>query len=281
MFPVLLGLTSGLVWGVGDFLGGTTARRYPPVAVAFWSQFFGAVYLGVLVGIIGPEYAAEGVAWGVIAGAFTGLGLVCFYRGVAIGAMAIVAPISAASAVVPLIVAFARGEAPSTAELAGILLVLLGVVILSIPSERANTKSARPFLVVAFALGAALFWGLFYVFVDFGADTEAAPIWVIFGARLGAMVSVSVSAMATRTRIPSPRQFLLVLVALGLMDSTANVLFAWASTEGNIAVVSVLGSLYPVTTIALAWLVTRERVATYQYGAAAVALAGVAALAAA
>jgi drug/metabolite transporter (DMT)-like permease len=67
-------------------------------------------------------------------------------------------------------------------------------------------------------------------------------------------------------------------VAVGLTDVAANALFALASTQGLLALVSVLGSLYPVTTVLLAHVVLGERLTRAQLAGVAVALAGVAAL---
>jgi drug/metabolite transporter (DMT)-like permease len=46
---------------------------------------------------------------------------------------------------------------------------------------------------------------------------------------------------------------------VGLLDAGANALFALALTEGLASTVSVIGSLYPVTTVALAAVLLRER----------------------
>jgi drug/metabolite transporter (DMT)-like permease len=151
------------------------------------------------------------------------------------------------------------------------------------------------------ALGAAVGFGLFYVFVDAGtaaADAAAAgldvaqgggtggspgsPLWVIAGARAGSLVILSTIVLVGRRsalRWPGRRIGPVTLVGLG--DTGANLLFAYAATAGNLAVVGVLGSLYPVATVALARWLLGERLSGGQNAGVVLALTGVGLLAAA
>jgi len=70
------------------------------------------------------------------------------------------------------------------------------------------------------------------------------------------------------------------VLAVGLCDAGANVLFALATTRGLVSVVSVLTSLYPVIPVALAALLLRERLGRVQLSGAAAVLAGAALIAA-
>ncbi len=71
---------------------------------------------------------------------------------------------------------------------------------------------------------------------------------------------------------------MLPIVAIGLCDVAANALFAVASRHGLLSLVSVLGSLYPVATLFLAFALLGERLTRLQMLGVATALAGVAAL---
>ena len=66
----------------------------------------------------------------------------------------------------------------------------------------------------------------------------------------------------------------------GILDASANLMFAAGSQRGLVSVVAVLGSLYPVVTVALAALVLHERLGRLQAVGAAVALGGVVMIAA-
>jgi drug/metabolite transporter (DMT)-like permease len=140
--------------------------------------------------------------------------------------------------------------------------------------------------VLAMALGAALGFGLFFVFVDAGAAATAGSrgslLWVIAGARLSSLMTLSTIALVGRRsalRWPGRRMGPVALVGIG--DTGANLLFAYAATTGNLAVVGVLGSLYPVATVILARWLLGERLSGGQNAGVVLALTGVGLLAAA
>jgi drug/metabolite transporter (DMT)-like permease len=70
-----------------------------------------------------------------------------------------------------------------------------------------------------------------------------------------------------------------VLVVSGALDVSANVLYAAASVSGLGGLAAVIGSLYPVVTIALATVFLHERLARPQAIGVGGALAGVALIA--
>ena len=125
---------------------------------------------------------------------------------------------------------------------------------------------------------AALGFGLFFVGIDAGADESAA--WAVTAARLAAVPVVVVAALVTSTTLKPPRAVLPLIVGVGVFDTGANVLFAAATTFGAVGIVAVLGSLYPIVTLVLAWLVLGERLGATQRVGGFVALAGAALVAA-
>ena len=276
----LLALASALSWGSADFLGGVQSRRLSSVAVALWSQVAGAVALLVVLLFTRQQLTAEGFAWGVTAGLGTGAALTLFYRGLSGGAMAIIAPISACAAVVPVAAAFLFGEVPSGVQFGGFGLCLAGAITISIPNRQGRTVAGSPLAAVGLGLAAALGFGLFYVLVDRGSEAGGSALWVVGGARVGSLATILLIAGASRAAVRITPRALPLLVLTGVLDTGANVLFVIAATKGTLGVVSVLGSLYPVATVALATVVSREALTAQRVVGGAIALAGVAVLSA-
>ena len=71
------------------------------------------------------------------------------------------------------------------------------------------------------------------------------------------------------------------MLGIGVLDLAAVGLFAVASTQGLVSVVSTLGSLYPVATVVLARLLLKERLTRGRLAGVTVAMAGVVAISAA
>src|SRR5207244_12864226 len=124
---MLCGLGAAVAWGTADFIAGLQARQLPALVVAFWSQLAGALVLAALLLIGGQLPVTSGVLWGVVAGLSQGIAAACLYRGLAAGAMSIVAPISACGVIVPVLVALARGEIPGPVVALGWVAAAAGV----------------------------------------------------------------------------------------------------------------------------------------------------------
>jgi len=211
-----------------------------------------------------------------LAGLAGAIGLAALYRGLAVGAMGIVAPISAASPIVPLSVDAAQGVVPAVVQWLGVSLILAGIVTLSREPSRGGQRIAAG---AGLAVVAALGFGLFFVGLDAGAD-ESVP-WAVVAARSASVTfAVAAAVFITRTSLRPPRGLLPALVAIGLFDAGANVLVAYATTKGATGIVAVLSALYPVVTVVLARLVLKEQLSISRRVGGVVALAGAALVAA-
>lgn len=271
----LLALTGALGWGVGDFLGGLAARRLAVLTVLALSQVAGLA--GVLVWVLLSGDAFPGVVPllpAAAAGIAAMVGLGALYRGLAIGAMGIVAPISAAAPVIPLTIDVARGDVPGVVQWLGVALVVGGIVVLS----REPHSEGRVATGAGLAIVAAVAFGLFFVGIDAGSDESSA--WAVTAARAASAPVAVAAALLTRASLSPGRRLLGMVVAVGVFDTTANVFVAAATTYGAVGIVAVLGSLYPIVTIVLARVVLGERLGLGKRVGGGVALAGAALVAA-
>jgi drug/metabolite transporter (DMT)-like permease len=269
---IALALGVSVSWGVGDFLGGLWSRRLPVLAVLAVSEVAGLAAIVVLVaGRQDPAPGREAFLAAVAAGAAGGIGLAALYRGMAVGAMAVVAPISAASAVIPVVVGVIEGERPSGLQTAGIAAVLSGVALVS--REPRGDGGTRLAAGVGLALLAALGFGSYFVFIDVASDDSAT--WAVLVSRATATIGAFAVAFARGDLRLQPADIVAV-APVGLFDVGANALLAVALTKGFVSVVSVVSSLYPVVTIVLARIALRERIGRGQAVGITAALTGVA-----
>ena len=215
---------------------------------------------------------------GLVAGAGGGAGLALFYRALALGTMSVVSPLVACGAVVPFAISIATGERPTALAVVGAVAAICGAVLASVEERRA--ASAARARAIVLAAGAAVALGLFVYFLGLGSR-EGDALSTLFGARVGSLSLLLVGASVVRAPLRLPRAALPPVAAVGLADVSANALFAAASSHGLLALVSVLGSLYPVTTVLLAHVLLHERLTRAQQAGIAVALGGVALIAAA
>jgi drug/metabolite transporter (DMT)-like permease len=271
---LLLGLSASLSWGVADFFGGVASRRGRVAATVALLHLIGSLALAgvLLVRGEGPPPTGE-LALGLLAGCGGGLGLMAFYRGLAIGAMGLVAPISALGVVIPVGWGIARGERPGALVVVGLALALLAAVLVSRTGE-AHTRRG-----LGHAAFAAVGFGIFFLFLSAASETDA--LWATGAARTASVpIVIALALIMGGTLRPGGGQGQMrLIVVAGVLDVGANVLFAIATQRGLTSVVAVLGSLYPVATVVLARVVLHEKLSGVQAIGAATALAGVALIA--
>jgi drug/metabolite transporter (DMT)-like permease len=278
---VVLGLVVALTYGAGDFLGGLASRAQSVATVVVASQACGLGLVVVALVVDGSDPAAGDVALGVLAGSAGLVGLLLLYRGLAVGTMGVVAPVTAVgAAVVPLAVGLATGERPSPLALVGAAVALAAVVLVASGSEEGGGRRAAPAgrSELLLALGAGAGFGLVFVILD--ATSEDSGFWPLLGARV-ASVSLVAAWLASAGRPLRPRPGTgWAVVGAGVLDMTANACYLLAVREGLLSLVAVLSSLYPAATVVLARWFLGERLRPAQVAGLGLGLAGVALIAA-
>jgi len=141
------------------------------------------------------------------------------------------------------------------------------------PTSKAQRKAIVLALVASVCIGITL--------LGYDAVARHDPVWAMLGGRASTAVFFSLFLLALRPRLAATTAAVPGIVAIGLMDTGANGLFAFATTQGYLSIVSVLGSIYPAVTVGLASAVLRERIAPHQRAGVVATLAGVALIAAA
>jgi len=267
---LLLALGASLAWGVADFVGPLWGRTWGALRVLLWAELGGLAGIALAVLVRGEPPAAWAVLYAVPA-AFCGtLGLYAYYRGMAVGAMTVVAPIAGASAVIPEIFGILTGDNPSTVQVAGIACAIVGVALASLEQTSGATRVAAG---VGLAILAAIGFGFY--FPPMHAAGKADFWWASLIFRATAFLIVAAAVAARRPPLRLPRRALLVVLAVGLGDMLGNVLFAASAGHGLVSLTAVLASLYPVVTVLLAARFLHERLAPVQWAGTALTLTGV------
>ena len=258
---IICGLASALAWGAGDFAGGFASRRGNALTVVLFSQLVGGALLFVLAMLFAQRIPpANHLLSGALAGLFGVLGLVMLYKGLAQGRMGLVAPLSAVvTAVVPLAFSFLMEGFPGRLRMLGFAVALAAVWFLSAPGGTSRIESGE----LKLSLSAGLGFGLFFIFMDHASSQ--AVLWPLVAARGAAILVMFALLTATRQLAAPPAgQFAFIALA-GVLDTAGNAAFGMAAHLGRLDIAAVLASLYPASTVLLAWLVFRERLGGQQW----------------
>jgi uncharacterized membrane protein len=275
---VALAFLASLSWGLADFLGGVTSRRLSVLSVLLVAQGIAVLALGMAL-LIGQDRwpGTEFIPYAVVSGLAEAVALYAFYRGLAVGAMGVVAPLSATAAVLPVLVGIADGESPSPLEVTGIVLAVVGAIMVSRQADD-GLGGARLARGVGLALVAAVGFGIFFTLLD-TASEHGGTGWAVFVNRVVLVMLLAVVAAATRAPVRLGSRELPLVGLIGVLDVSGALLYSAATTRGLLSLAAVVASMYPVVTILLARALLKERLQLVQRVGAVLALAGVVAIA--
>jgi drug/metabolite transporter (DMT)-like permease len=276
---IALGALVALAYGSGDFLGGISAKRLPTVTVLLVSQSFGlAVAVVLVVALRDAPPPAHIFVLSAAAGVVAVMALGLLFRGLALGRMSIVAPLSAiGGGVLPVVWGLLRGERPSALALAGVGVALVAAAIVGRGAEHDPAVTISPRLELALGAGAGLGFGV--VFILFSESSSGSGMWPVFIARCASVPLLAVAALVLGQSPRMARADLAPVAGAGLCDVGANVLVVLAVRRGLLSLVAPVASLYPATTVVLARVVLHERIGRQRAGGLALGLVGLALIA--
>ncbi len=257
MVALSLSLFACLGWGIADFLGGLKSRQLPTITILMTANFFGIGVLGIIVLVRGVAFPGHpDMAWAILAGLVGIVAMLMLYRAMAIGSISIVAPISAAGVIIPVVLGIGMGDPLTRFQLVGIIAAIAGTILAA--RERSKKEDQKRMAKgVDLAIGAAITIGLFFVFMDKASDVD--PYWAAFLMRSSYSVFLLPFILIRRPSLKVKREHYPAIILMGVIDALAAFSFAMATKIGLLSMVSVIGALYPVVTIGLSLVILKER----------------------
>lgn len=277
MLTVVLALGTSVCYGVANFLGPLLSRRDTLVAVLIVSQTAALVAcLAYLALDQGPFLTGEPLLIALLAGVGNAGGLIGFYKAAEYGPLAVVAPIGATAVSVPVLWGLAHGDELTALQGAGLVLAAGGCVL---AARRPDNPAAHVDMrrCVLWAVGSVGFFGIFLVALP--AAAEHGRAWTLVDARLALLV-VAAAWAGRRLRTIRFSGETKWQTTPGLLLVAGTLSYAAANARGDLSLVAVLSTLFPVVIVALGIVVLDERPTRAQAIGVATALTGVVFLAA-
>lgn len=261
LITFVYGLASAFTWGAGDFSGGYASKKSSTYTVVIVSQIVGGLLLlGLAFLFQEPMTTGTNLLLGGGAGVAGMIGILAFYTGLAQGRMGVVAPLTAVfSATLPIILSAFTAGLPSLTTIIGFGMAIAAVWFLSAGGNQ--VQITRQEFVYAIIAGTG--FSLFFILIDRVSDN--AVFWPLVGARAASISVIGLYMAVWRVgERPSPSQLPIIALA-GALDAGGNAFFALAAQAGRLDVAAVLASLYPASTVMLAWLILKERLERLQW----------------
>jgi drug/metabolite transporter (DMT)-like permease len=273
MLAVSLALIACLNWGISGFLAGMKSRIMPVLTLLVFSSIASLGMFIIIMGARGVPFPRDPRLLYAVMGGACGIGaLSCLYRGLAVGAISVVVPVSSLCALVPVLVGLATGEVLHTIQVFGILLALGGGVMVSL-EKNTDANKKRFAAGILPALGAALGFGVFFVVMDLAGTVD--PIWAAMVSRSSFFLFLLPAVLLKRPCLKIKTSHLPAVFAIGILDGSAALAYTTATTKGLLSIVSVISALYPAVSVILAAFILKERLRGLQFFGVALAIMGV------
>lgn len=264
---LILALLSAAAYGVSDFVGGIASRKHPALQVVLWAFPVSALVLLLLSWLIGGEWDTRAMVFGASSGLTSALAGWWFFTALAEGTMSVVSPItSVLAALIPVLFGLAMGEHLSGSVLMGIAFAVVAIVLICqeadasavhlLASEQPKRLSRR---VLLFTVGTGVAFALSFILIHQIGETRAG-LWPVFAGKTTASVMTLLIALRFgHVGISHDASVLRFAAMVGVLDVMANVAMYYAFQGAFVSIISVLISLYPLFTIALAIGLLKER----------------------
>ena len=227
---------------------------------------------GILLLLKSPLPSDPLILWAIPAGFIGIAAMFMLYRSLAVGSMAILAPISATGVVLPVVWGIFFGDTLSGLCILGMVLAILGS-LLAVMEYDTKRKSKKLTQGIGLAAGSAFFVGLYFITMDTACTHH--PIWASMIMRSSALIIFIPLLLIKTVTVNIGKVQLPYILLMGAMDTMAAFCFALATSKGMLSQVAVISSLYPVVTIVLSAAITGERIQKVQFSGVVLALAGV------
>lgn len=257
---IVFGLLASLTWGAGDFSGGLAAKNMKIAGVVIIAHAAGLVLLLVLA-LLSRESLPplSDLGWGALAGLVGMIGLSAFYQALATGKMGLIAPIVAVGAVtIPVCFGILSSGLPRLIQLVGFGLGIISLWLVTYTRETSKETTG-----IKLASVAVLGFGGYLILI---AQVESLSVfWPLVAARITSLSIVFVFALLRRSEWrPQSYAHLRTAFLTGAFDVGGNVFYSLAVQSGRIDIAAIVSSLYPGTTVMLAWWVLKERLVRVQ-----------------
>lgn len=273
---ILFGLLTALTWGGADFVARFATHRIGALRSMLYMQLIGFLLLTIfLPGLGGWGQLADGSgwqpwAWGILAGLFNAASGLALYRAFEIGKMAIVAPLSASYPALTLILSRMTGERLSAVRIAGIICTLVGVVVVAggekTPDDSDAATKQRSGRGIGWAIFAAVGFAVLFWLLGIRIIPHVGAVQTVWMIRLTSTVLIVALLLVSKQPMSLPRGGVRwMALGMGVLDTSAFVLSNRGMQMEQVAVISVLGSLYGAVTVGLAAIFLREHVSRLQW----------------
>jgi|GEM_PF-1936957 len=258
-FAVLFALGAAVSFGLTDYVSGVLSRRLRILDILGIGNLFGLLLVIALLPLLPAEALSPAdLAWGLVGGICSAMGVLLLLRGFRVGRFGVVSPVSSVGAAgIPVLVGLAIGEQPSLVVLAGLVAGIASIWLVSGTTPRSQKGHTQSAAGLWEGLGAGVMLAAMYLTLS-RADYASGP-WPVVAMQVGVLAVIGLALLGLRQRPSIPRADIVGVAVVGITAVLGALGFIYAARQGLVSIAAVLASMSPAVTILLARMLIAER----------------------
>ena len=282
---MIYGLVAAFGWGLSDLWAAIAGRRMGSGRTVVVAQVAAAALVSVIVLFAGPDLSRlDAVIPWLVPNAFIGAAaFATLYRGLQLGPIAVVSPILASYAVVPVLLSvILLGESLGALGIAGVVITISGAVLTStdVRADVRALRTRRRFPGLPWAIASTLLFGV-ATYIMGWASKEAGFLPSLWFGRLSMMTVFLLVGLVARLRPSRPvadreptRRAIGLAVLVGVVELLGTIAYARGAEVGLVSIVTAASATYPLIPVFGGVAVLHERPAPNQYLGVGLVIAG-------
>jgi drug/metabolite transporter (DMT)-like permease len=277
---LLAAAITNVSYAVSDVANGLILRKDSPLKVSTWVAIFAlAIFFVPMLLFFRDDLAKLTVTNVVLIFAISSLGLTAYFcfltsmqrAGVTLGG--VITGSFPAFATVAALVFF--GERISWSQAAMIVVIIGGVLLSALQGEVRNLFEDIRQSSLVWAFAAALLFGLFFALVRIPVERVGWFLPAYGGNIIGVPLYVLIAHRSGERDVLKLPKLVAPIALIAAVQIGATMLYAYALTKGETAIVAPIAGSYPAVFVVLAYIVFRERIRRIQYLGVAATVVGI------
>jgi drug/metabolite transporter (DMT)-like permease len=281
---VIYGLVAAFGWGLSDLWAAIAGRRMGSGRTVVIAQVAAAALISLIVLLVRPDLSRLDtvIPW-LVPNAFIGAAaFATLYRGLQLGPIAVVSPVLASYAVVPVLLSvILLGESLGAIGVAGVAITIGGAVLTSTDLRALEAGMRRMHAGLPWAIASTLLFGV-ATYVMGWASKEAGFLPSLWFGRLSMMTVFLIAALIVWLRSRSgpahegepARRAVGLAVLVGVVELLGTIAYARGAEVGLVSIVTAASATYPLIPVFGGVALLHERPAPNQYLGVALVIAG-------
>jgi drug/metabolite transporter (DMT)-like permease len=258
---ILFGIIAMIGWGVSDFFIAKSVKKSNVIRVFIWSQLLGLIILlPFLLFFNFPAFTPKLILLFLLSGLLGIISLLAFYKGLQVGNLSVISPVSSSAAVVTVLLSLIfLNEKLKILQGFGIGLIILGAILASFSLHNLIKLKLKNFMTgVEYAIVAAIGWGILFILIDM-LVTELGWVLPIVLIKIMEIFYVLIFVIPQKKSIAFPSNVKLFVILGGIFEAIAFLSFGIGVSLEYTSIVGPLAFAFPAVAVILAVMFLKEK----------------------